>query len=304
MKRAAAFGAVLLGLAACGTGSGAVVGAPGNARAAAARSDSSAPPARSSTPPDPAPSSSAGEKLEDVFLGAVRVERGAPGQVGGTRGARLVVFGDLGVLSSELARRRLPATSAAGGTEIVLRGYPARHEPPQPRDRAASFVVDFDTDEVRNVRERAAREAGAHPSVRDLTRFVASYIERKNLARGYDSASVVARRREGDCTEHAVLLTALARSFGFAARVVHGIAIVDVKGTLVALMHAWVEWHRRRVGAGRRGDHGGARCRLSPGPDARRRERRVRPRADGHGAAGARADHGHAAALSRRRNRG
>lgn len=40
-----------------------------------------------------------------------------------------------------------------------------------------------------------------------------------------------------------MLLTALGRSFGFAARVVHGFVLVDSNGHLLAAMHAWVEWH-------------------------------------------------------------
>jgi transglutaminase-like putative cysteine protease len=76
---------------------------------------------------------------------------------------------------------------------------------------------------------------------RPLARFVSGYIHKKSLARGFDPASVVARRREGDCTEHAVLLAALARAFGLPARVVLGLALVEEKDGLAAYGHVWVE---------------------------------------------------------------
>jgi transglutaminase-like putative cysteine protease len=76
----------------------------------------------------------------------------------------------------------------------------------------------------------------------DLAEFVDSFIITKDLLREYDPASVVARRREGDCSEHAVLLAALGRSFGFATRVVHGVVIIDAIEHVAAEGHAWVEW--------------------------------------------------------------
>src|SRR5260221_621526 len=82
----------------------------------------------------------------------------------------------------------------------------------------------------------------ARPAMIDLAQFVSRYIVTKDLLRPYDPASVVAQRREGDCSEHAVLLAALGRSFGFATRVVHGIVILEAPGHVEAEGHAWVEW--------------------------------------------------------------
>jgi len=183
------------------------------------------------------------DALRSVYLGNIAIERKAPGKVGGSVGATLAIDGELGVGSEEIERRGLRSVRTAEGVEIALRGYPTRADAPRARDSAASFVIDFDTDDVGNVRAQAAREHGEKPTMRALTSFVATFVEKKNLARGYDPASVVARRREGDCTEHAVLLAALGRSFGYAARVVHGMVFVDEKGQLLAGMHAWVEWH-------------------------------------------------------------
>jgi len=54
----------------------------------------------------------------------------------------------------------------------------------------------------------------------------------------------MARHRSGDCTEHAVLLTALARSVGFPAKVVFGSVIARNGEQVGAYGHAWAELHR------------------------------------------------------------
>ncbi len=68
--------------------------------------------------------------------------------------------------------------------------------------------------------------------------FVSSYIEEKNLSVGYASALEVAKSRQGDCTEHAVLTAALCRAAGIPARVVMGIVYAQ-DGLFIG--HAWTE---------------------------------------------------------------
>lgn len=120
-------------------------------------------------------------------------------------------------------------------------GYPASHEPPGPGSRGPSFLVDFDEPAVAPVIAAVRDELGPAPSARALANFVGAYITRKDLARRFDVLSTVARRREGDCTEHAVLLTGLARAFGIPARLVIGIVVVEVEGKATAAGHVWVE---------------------------------------------------------------
>ena len=74
--------------------------------------------------------------------------------------------------------------------------------------------------------------------VEALVRFVHRYIDYAEE----DSARAVAnilRDRRGDCTEHANLLTTMARSLGFAARTVTGLAY-DIEAKSFAL-HNWSE---------------------------------------------------------------
>ena len=60
-----------------------------------------------------------------------------------------------------------------------------------------------------------------------LRRSVQGYIQQKNLSVGFASADEVARTRQGDCTEHAVLLAALLRGAGVPSRCVSGLVYAD-----------------------------------------------------------------------------
>ncbi len=60
-----------------------------------------------------------------------------------------------------------------------------------------------------------------------IRKFVYSYISSKNLDVGFATASETARAREGDCSEHAVLMAALLRADGIPARVATGLIYAD-----------------------------------------------------------------------------
>jgi transglutaminase-like putative cysteine protease len=115
--------------------------------------------------------------------------------------------------------------------------------PPAEGHRAASFLLDIDDPAVAALRSEVVKRSGASPSTEDVTSFVSGWITKKNLGRVLDNASTVATRREGDCTEHAVLLAAVARLFGKPSRVVMGLALVRLEGRIMALGHAWAEIH-------------------------------------------------------------
>jgi len=144
---------------------------------------------------------------------------------------------------AELTARRAAKYLAPGRFVATVRSYP------QSRDRAkkayldCSFLVDCDEPAVRAAAEAAATEIGASKRVPELTNWVARYISRKTFSRSFDLASIVAARREGDCTEHAVLLAALVRVRKIPARVVIGLALLEGSKGVLAVGHAWVEWH-------------------------------------------------------------
>jgi transglutaminase-like putative cysteine protease len=60
-----------------------------------------------------------------------------------------------------------------------------------------------------------------------MRRFVHEYIDGKGLDVGFATASEVARQRQGDCTEHGVLLAAMLRADGIPARVAGGLVYID-----------------------------------------------------------------------------
>jgi len=78
-------------------------------------------------------------------------------------------------------------------------------------------------------------------AARRIERFVNNYIDEKNLSIGYASAAEVVRSRQGDCSEHAVLVAALCRAVGIPAEVVVGLVHFKhpASGKEMFGPHAW-----------------------------------------------------------------
>lgn len=110
-------------------------------------------------------------------------------------------------------------------------------------DLAATFVVDFDEDPVASSANLLRDAYGAEPTPGEIEQFVFDYIDDKNYRATFDLASKVARTRSGDCTEHAVLLAALARVHGLPARLVMGVVLVIEGDDISGYGHAWTEVH-------------------------------------------------------------
>jgi hypothetical protein len=110
----------------------------------------------------------------------------------------------------------------------------------------ATFVIDFDESALTELVADLQARYGEHPSQPELTEFVFEHIANKSYLRSFDLASRVALSREGDCSEHAVLLTALARATGYPARVVLGVLLAQNEGNAYAYGHAWTEIHDGR----------------------------------------------------------
>lgn len=116
--------------------------------------------------------------------------------------------------------------------------------PPVADDRAPNDWLQSTEPEVVALAARAtAGAATAGERMQRLEAFVRDYIRTKSLDVGYASALEVVRAPEGDCTEHAVLLAALARASGIPTRVVDGLAYAPGFGgrDQVFVPHAWVQ---------------------------------------------------------------
>lgn len=113
---------------------------------------------------------------------------------------------------------------------------------PSERDLVRTDWLDYDTPSVKALLTAAVAGDNNVERMQSLQDLVHGHIHRKSLNIGYASAGDAARLREGDCTEHALLLAALGRSLGIPTRVVNGLAYTgDFEGNRsVFVPHAWV----------------------------------------------------------------
>ena len=80
-------------------------------------------------------------------------------------------------------------------------------------------------------------------AARQIEAFVDGYITRKDMSVGYASAAEVAQTRQGDCSEHAVLVAAMSRAVGIPARIVCGVVYADSFLSKQSIFggHMWAE---------------------------------------------------------------
>ena len=92
--------------------------------------------------------------------------------------------------------------------------------------------------------QQMAKEArGAEKDPNKLAVMLEQYVHRSmsssDLSQAFGTAAEVAKSRSGDCTEHAVLLAALARACGIPSRV--AIGLVYVERAKAFGYHMWTE---------------------------------------------------------------
>jgi hypothetical protein len=94
---------------------------------------------------------------------------------------------------------------------------------------APSMLVSCADVAVKELVDRVPKGEPPSPGARAeaMRRLVFAHIRKKDLGVGLGSAADTARTREGDCTEHAVLLCAMLRADGIPSRVVSGLVYVD-----------------------------------------------------------------------------
>lgn len=83
-------------------------------------------------------------------------------------------------------------------------------------------------------------ERDAWAAAKRINRFVYRHIENKSLAKPFATAVEALESREGDCTEHAVLFSALAKIAGIPTRLVTGLVYVGPARRVFGY-HEWVE---------------------------------------------------------------
>ena len=141
------------------------------------------------------------------------------------------------------------ATTTPGGVEVRIapldvRAAPDREDKPTAADSQPNDWLQSTAPEIVVLARRGVGKATQpREQMLNLEQFVRSYIRTKDLNVGYASALEVARKPEGDCTEHAVLLAALGRAIGIPTRVVDGLAYTDhyAGAEHVFVPHAWAQ---------------------------------------------------------------
>lgn len=112
--------------------------------------------------------------------------------------------------------------------------------------REPNILIDCEDQIVKNLARHGSRGSRNVFEIADkLCRFVSQYVSNKNFSVGFASASEVARKREGDCTEHGILLAALGRSVGIPSRVAMGIVYVKEFQEMnnVLVFHMWTQFY-------------------------------------------------------------
>jgi transglutaminase-like putative cysteine protease len=132
---------------------------------------------------------------------------------------------------------RMVPPEGHGGTRPI--GKP----PPGLADSlSANSLIQSDAPEIIALaREAVGDEPDPWKAARKLELWVKENVSDKNLDIGFASALEVARDRQGDCTEHAVLLCALCRASGIPARCALGVLAVGSAWAGHAWNEVWID---------------------------------------------------------------
>lgn len=106
-------------------------------------------------------------------------------------------------------------------------------------------IINSDDPAVKAMAREGMGDAKTPYEIADrLRRYVTDVIADKNLDVGFATASEVCRNKQGDCSEHAVLLAALGRACGLPSRVVTGLVYVPIFGGSDDIFgfHMWTQF--------------------------------------------------------------
>ncbi len=129
-------------------------------------------------------------------------------------------------------------------TVIALRPDPTAEKDPAPPAACldANPLVQSDDPRIRALATQAVGEAqGDVEQAAAIEKFVQEYIQEVNFSQAFGTAVDVAESHRGDCTEHAVLLAALARASGIPARVAVGLVYTQSARNAGFAFHMWDE---------------------------------------------------------------
>lgn len=173
------------------------------------------------------------------------------GEIPDTGGQRVTARGE-GTVELLVTRARHQkndnGTTAEGANDWAPspEGRSAARDPSLAEYLDGNLMMNLDDDKLVALAKRAAGDEREPFALADrLRRFVGEFVESKNLNIGFATASEVARTREGDCSEHGVLLAALGRLNGLPSRVAVGLAYVPLFGKQDDIFgyHLWTQFY-------------------------------------------------------------
>jgi hypothetical protein len=124
------------------------------------------------------------------------------------------------------------------GREVGNAEAPA--DPPTDADRRPnSYIQSDDPRIVTEASEAAGGRTDPWETAVALEKHVCNVMTEKNFSQAFRTAAEVAQSHEGDCTEHAVFLAALARARGIPARVAFGLVYLAPRQSF--FYHMWTE---------------------------------------------------------------
>ncbi len=150
-----------------------------------------------------------------------------------SRGTFTLDYGDAAPAVPGTGSQSVTTVAGAKVTIVVDASTPNVAEEADARNaayRGASAMISSEDARVKALAARGVEgvpENDALGRARALRGAVHEFITNKNLDVGFAAASEVAQTRTGDCTEHAVLLTAVLRAQGIPARVAGGLIYAD-----------------------------------------------------------------------------
>jgi transglutaminase-like putative cysteine protease len=105
--------------------------------------------------------------------------------------------------------------------------------------RSTNYLQTDDPKVIAAARQAVGDAKDPWEQTRRIEKWVYTNVASKNFSKVFDSAAVVAEKLEGDCTEHGVLLAAMARVVGIPSRVAVGLVYAERLGAFG--YHMWAE---------------------------------------------------------------
>jgi hypothetical protein len=116
----------------------------------------------------------------------------------------------------------------------------ATDDRPAPADAAPNALIQSDDPRIVALAKSVATQTEDRWQIAvALEKLVHDEVNEKNFTQAFATAAEVAQSREGDCSEHAVLLAALLRARGMPARVAAGLVYVEAAHAFG--YHMWTE---------------------------------------------------------------